>query len=374
MPLATRPVRSREKPATERRQDRGELVATPQIAQADATNPTAHRDIIVIGGSAGGLQSLERLLPDLPGDLPAAVFIVVHVGATSRLAEILDRAGSLPVVRAMSGQPIEMGRVYIAIPGFHLLLHDRHILLRRGPRENLARPAIDPLFRSAACTFGARTIGVVLSGDLNDGTAGLDAIKRCGGVAIVQDPADAAFPEMPWNALRHVDIDHVAPAGALAPLLIRLTREEPGATLPIAPEIRLETAIAAQELSGMDVEQSLRQPSRFNCPECQGALWEIDESSLLYRRHVGHAYTAERALGAQTRHGQNLLSKLLHTHQEHAALARRMAQIESARCREVTAAALRQRAAEADEDAAIIRGLLRDYAAPEAAELGAEAS
>jgi two-component system chemotaxis response regulator CheB len=279
----------------------------------------------------------------------------------------------LPVVRAKSGQPIEPGRVYIAVPGLHLLLHDRHLLLRRGPRENMARPAIDPLFRSAACTFGARTIGVILSGDLNDGTAGLGVIKHCGGVAIAQDPVDAAFPEMPRSALRHVDIDHVAPARALAPLLIRLTREEAGATVPIPPEIRLETAIAALELWGMDVEGSLRRPSRFNCPECHGALWEIDESSLRYRCQVGHAHSREEIVEPQTSNAEFLLRKLLRTHQAHAALARRMAQIQSVRCREPTAAALRQRAAEADEDAAIIRGLLRDCAAPEATDLGADA-
>src|SRR5205814_9489598 len=134
------------------------------------------------------------------------------------------------VTPAASGEPLELGHVYVAPPGKHLLLHDSHILLRRGPRENLARPAIDPLFRSAAATFGSRVIGVVLSGALSDGTAGLRAIKRCGGVAVVQDPADAMVVSMPLNALRFVDVDHVVPTAGLAPLLGTLARQTAGPT------------------------------------------------------------------------------------------------------------------------------------------------
>jgi two-component system chemotaxis response regulator CheB len=191
--------------------------------------PKGH-DIVVIGASAGGLQALQRLLSDLPANLPAAIFIVLHMGASSHLAQVLGRSAVLPVSPAKSGQPIERGRIYVAVPGVHLLLHDEHILLRRGPRENLARPAIDPLFRSAACAFGARVIGVVLSGSLNDGTAGLRAIKQCGGIAIVQDPMDAAVPDMPRSAQRYVDTDHTVPIDALGDLLVRLVREPAGET------------------------------------------------------------------------------------------------------------------------------------------------
>src|SRR5918992_1352569 len=162
-------------------------------------------DIIVIGASAGGVEPLKRLIGGLRADLPASVFIVLHIGASSHLADILDRSGPLLVTQAKSGEPIKPSRAYVAAPGAHLLLHDSHLMLRRGPRENFARPAIDPLFRSAAATFGARVIGVVLSGGLNDGTAGLRAIKRCGGLAVIQDPDEAAVPEMPESARRHVD-------------------------------------------------------------------------------------------------------------------------------------------------------------------------
>ena len=154
---------------------------------AKATSAT--HDIIVIGGSGGALEALRTLAHDFPADLPAAVFVVLHMGASSHLANILTRSGPLPTVPAASGERFEPGKIYVAVPGSHLLLHDGHMLLRRGPRENLSRPAIDPLFRSAAASFGGRVIGVVLSGALADGTAGLRAIKRCGGLAVVQDPA-----------------------------------------------------------------------------------------------------------------------------------------------------------------------------------------
>ncbi len=254
------------------------------------------------------------------------------------------------------------GHVCVAVPGAHLLLHDSHIMLRRGPRENLARPAVDPLFRSAACSFGGRVIGVVLSGALNDGTAGLRAIKRCGGIAVVQDPRDAAHPDMPQSALRHVDVDHFVPANALAGLLAGLVREPAAPTPPIPLDLRLETAIAAQELSGMEAEDQLGTPSRFTCPECHGALWEIDDGSLLrYRCHVGHAFTADTMLHAQAANAEEMLWSLARAHQEHAALARRMAERERAQHRDAFADHLLERARDYDEDAQVVRNLLRGH-------------
>lgn len=316
-------------------------------------------DIIVIGASAGGLQALQRLLADLPANLPAAVFVVLHMGASSHLAEILGRSGMLPVSPARNGQPIERGRVYVAVPGVHLLLHDEHVLLRRGPRENLARPAIDPLFRSAACAFGGRVIGVVLSGALNDGTAGLRAIKQCGGIAVVQDPADATVPDMPRSAQRHVDIDHMLPVGALGDLLARLAYEPAGETPEIPDRIKLETAIATQELAGMAANDQLGSPSRFTCPECHGTLWEINDGSLLrYRCHVGHALTGQFMLAAQAKETEEMLWSLMRAHQERAELARRMADQERSLNRSKLADQMTQRAKEYDEDAEVLRGLL----------------
>jgi two-component system, chemotaxis family, protein-glutamate methylesterase/glutaminase len=346
------------------------------MSEQDHRHRAPCRDIIVIGASAGGLEVLERLLADLPDTLPAAIFVVLHMGTASHLTEILDRTSALPVVQTRTGQRIERGRVYVAVSGVHLLLHDGHILLRRGPRENLARPAVDPLFRSAACTFGSRVIGVVLSGRLNDGTAGLCAIKRCGGIAVVQKPSDAAYPDMPLSALQHAEIDHVAPAHALGELLTQLTREPAGETPPIPLEIRLEAAIAAQELSGMEAEDQLGSPSRFTCPECHGALWEIDEGSLLrYRCHVGHAFTAMAMLEAQTSSAEEMLWRLMRLHRERAALVRRMAREARSQSREAAATELQQRAHGYDEDAEIIRWLLNDHMAMiEGSESGQDAS
>ena len=231
-----------------------------------------------------------------------------------------------PDARLRPGR-FQPSRVYVGVSGFHLMLHGNHMLLRRGPRENLSRPAVDPLFRSAAATFGGRVIGVVMSGALSDGTAGLRAIKRCGGLAVVQDPAEALAPGMPRSALRHVDIDHVCRMDGMARLLGQLVRQPAGPTPEVPLDIRLETAIAAQELADMKADDMLGTPSRFTCPECHGALWEIEDGSLLrFRCHVGHAFDADAVLASQAEEIDRLLGTLLRSHQERAALARHMAQ------------------------------------------------
>jgi len=320
--------------------------------------------IIVIGASAGGLQPLRLILSGLPADLPAAVFVVLHVGASSHLTQILARHTALPVHAATSGTTIEPGHVYVAVPNCHLLLHDQHLLLRRGPRENLTRPAIDPLFRSAACTFARHVIGVLLSGTMNDGTAGLIAIKRCGGLAVVQNPDDAAYPEMPNSALHHVLVDHVVAAADMPPLLSRLVRQPAGDAPSIPFDIRFETAIAAQELSGMETNQTLGKLSPFACPECNGVLWEIDDGGMLrYRCHVGHAFTAETMQIDQGRRAEELLWNLLRTHEERAALTDRMASRERAMHRDDLAAKLGERTNGYQEDADTIRRLLQEVRA-----------
>lgn len=321
---------------------------------------SATHDIIVIGGSGGGLEALRTLARGLPADLPAAVFVVLHMGATSHLAHILTKSGPLPTVPAVSGEPIQPGRIYVAVPGCHLMLHDGHILLRRGPRENLSRPAIDPLFRSAAASFGGRVIGVVLSGALADGTAGLRAIKRCGGLAVVQDPADALVSSMPRSALRHVEVDHVCRIDDMPHLLAKLARQPAGATPDIPLDIRVEAAIAAQELADMRADDMLGTPSRFSCPECHGALWEIEDGSMLrYRCHVGHAFAADAVLASQGDEIDRLLGTLLRSHQERAALAHRMAEHERAKDRQMLAERLEHRARDYEHDVEIMKKLLR---------------
>ena len=180
--------------------------------------------IVVVGASAGGVEALADLTASLPGDLPAPLFVVLHLPATgtSALPEILRRQGPLPAAHVKDGEPIRPGRIYVAPPDHHILLRTGHVHLSRGPRENGHRPAIDPLFRSAAREYASKVIGVVLSGALDDGTAGLVAVKSCGGVAVVQGPSDALYPAMPGNALEHVQVDHVVAAASMGKLLARL--------------------------------------------------------------------------------------------------------------------------------------------------------
>jgi two-component system, chemotaxis family, protein-glutamate methylesterase/glutaminase len=324
------------------------------------TAHSANRDIVVIGASAGGTPALQRLLAALPRDLPAALFVVLHIGREqTRLAEVLNCAGPLPAVEAESGTAFEAGHVYVAAPDRHMLVHDGHILLRRGPHENLARPAIDPLFRSAACTFGPRVIGIVLSGALNDGAAGLRAVKQCGGLALVQDPGDAAVSAMPLSAQCYVAVDHVVPAATMGPLLARLVAGRAGPMPAIPRQICVEAAIAAQELGDMASQQQWGELCPVTCPECGGALWQVADGDLLrYRCHVGHAYTADAMLAAQSDETERLLSRLLRFHRERAALTRRMASQERAHQRRGLADELDARARGYEEDAAIIEGLL----------------
>jgi two-component system chemotaxis response regulator CheB len=317
-------------------------------------------DIIVVGASAGGIDPLRQLCHDLPADLPAAVFIVVHVGIRSHLADILDRRAALPVVTAESGMAVAPGTVYVAAPGKHLLLHDGHILLRRGPRENMARPAVDPLFRSAAASYSSRVVGVILSGALNDGTAGLRAIERCGGVTVVQEPTEAIEPSMPRSAMRHVAVDHIAPAADLAALLYRLAKAPAGPIPEIPLDIRLEAAIAVQELESMAIEDKLGTLSPFTCPECHGALWEIGDGSMLrYRCHVGHAYTADAVVEAGSLEIDKMMETLLRSHRERAALVHHMAKQERGLHNDSLARQLEARAKEYDEDAELVRQLAR---------------
>jgi two-component system chemotaxis response regulator CheB len=185
-----------------------------------------HFATIVVGASMGGVEALQRLAAGLPADIPAAVFMVQHIGrCASQLPQLLTLHSPLPVVQAGQGAPISPGTIYVAPPDHHLILERGYTRLTRGPRENWARPAIDPLFRSAARVYGRRVIGVILTGLLNDGSAGLHAVRAAGGRAVVQDPADAMAPDMPWNALRHAGADYRVKLADIAALLARLSDE-----------------------------------------------------------------------------------------------------------------------------------------------------
>lgn len=257
--------------------------------------------IIAIGGSAGSVKVIQEICRSLPSDLSAAILIVVHVAFDSSnwLAGILESGGPLPASTAMNGEAVEKGRIYVAPAGDHLLLDGRILRLGRGPRENMARPAIDPLFRSAGISAGARAIGLLLSGMLNDGASGLTDLKRCGGVTIVQNPLDAAEAAMPSAALQACDVDYRAPASDLADLLVRLTQERPGQS-PVPPEsIALEVQIAMGRPSDSPMLAEIADPVPLACPGCGGTLSQLRRSPLRFRCQVGHGYTAEALANEQ---------------------------------------------------------------------------
>jgi two-component system chemotaxis response regulator CheB len=288
-----------------------------------------NRDIIVVGGSAGATAPLKETLSRLPVDLPAAVFIVLHMPTRGigLLATVAAAAGRLPVLQAEQGMKIERGNIYLAAPDHHLLLKDGHILLGRGPRENLVRPAIDPLFRSAALSFGPRVIGVILSGLLSDGAAGLNAIKRCGGMAVVQDPADAIADEMPRRALEATTVDLCVTGGKLGDVLADLARESAGAQLPVPPEILLEVEIAAGERVDSPRISALADPASLTCPACGGVLSQVkDGRPLRFRCQVGHAYTADALAKDQEDRVDEALRVALRIIEERAELVHRMAE------------------------------------------------
>jgi two-component system chemotaxis response regulator CheB len=265
------------------------------------------RDIVVVGASAGGIDALSEIVKGLPSDLPAAIFVVVHIAPHSPayLPEILSMRGALSAKNARDGQRFANSAIYVAPPDHHLLLQaDRTMVVVRGPKENRARPAVDPLFRSAALAFGPRVIGLVLSGGLDDGTAGLRGIKMCGGTTAVQDPADALVDSMPRSALRNVSIDHCMPARELASLIVRLA-EGPAAERPSALEgsqmrktLEIEAQIA-KGTNGVSVTD-LGDPSIFTCPECHGTLLKLRDEPMRYRCHTGHAFTADSLLAELT--------------------------------------------------------------------------
>jgi two-component system chemotaxis response regulator CheB len=288
--------------------------------------------------------------------------VALHLAAGVSLKKILEGCSSLPIKEAMSGERLQLGQVYLAVPDAHLLVHDQHVLVRRGPRENMSRPAIDPLFRSAACALGSRVIGVLLSGYLNDGSAGLAAIKTCGGLAVVQNPHDADVPVMPQHALETVAVDHCVPGREIAGLLSELVQEPSGMTPPIPSELQLEVAIAAQEAAGMDINDKLGERSPFTCPDCDGVLWQVEDDQVLrFRCHIGHAVTAEAMLELKASSADAILLRLLRTHEERAGLARKMAARAGGPHRQATADAFRRRAMGYEEDASIVRDLLSRF-------------
>jgi two-component system chemotaxis response regulator CheB len=297
--------------------------------------------IIVIGASTGGIEATCRLLAGLPRDFSPPIFIVQHIGrALSMLPRIFARCGPLPVAHPRQGEKIRSGRIYVAPSNQHLVIANGHMELRSGPRENRSRPAVDPLFRSAARAYREHVIGIILSGELDDGVAGLFAIKARGGTTIVQDPIEAPSPSMPGQALRNVIVDHVSPVAEMAPLLVKLTQ---GMPMPKTHQKKKAKRRTAQRASAPEEKGVKGIPVPMVCPDCSGPLYELKNGKLV-RFHciVGHSFSPvsltdahadalERALwvAIRTLKEKLTLQRMLvnkHGNQQEAALAKRIAE------------------------------------------------
>jgi two-component system, chemotaxis family, protein-glutamate methylesterase/glutaminase len=298
-------------------------------------------DIIVIGASAGGVEAMQRLVHALPGNLPAAVFVVLHISPRVRsyLPEILTRAGKLPALSAEDNMPIESGRVYIASPDHHLIIERDHVHASLGPREQHRRPSINVTFRSAALAYGERVIGVVLTGELDDGTFGLWEIKRRGGITMVQNPEEALFPSMPLSALREMEVDYTVNLAEMGPLLCRLATEGDSRRAPI-------------DLKNMEPKLT-----DLTCPDCRGTIWEVQRGNgSEYRCRVGHSYSPKTMLAEHFSTQEKALYSAIVALEEGASLANRLVDKfeprfeeqlrEEAHCREKEAEILRKLLAE----------------------------
>ena len=318
----------------------------------------SRRDIIAIGGSLGAVEAVKRLCRELPGDLAAALFITVHVGARGRnmLAEIFNQQSAIAVSTAVDGAPFHPGHAYVAPADHHLLVMDDVIRLGRGPRENMSRPAIDPLFRSVAASFGSRVIAVVLTGALNDGASGLADVKRCGGVTVVQNPRDAFAPDMPSEALQSSDVDYRAPLADMAALLVQLSREDAGPTVKIPADIPSEVEIALGRAVISGLPEGLSDFTPLSCPACGGVLSQMRQGPpLRFRCQVGHGYTAEALVTAKEGSVDEAMRVALRILNERVVLTAKMAEEARYSGRHAAAASYEQRLEESEAHAEMLR-------------------
>ncbi len=321
--------------------------------------------IIVIGASAGGVPALCELVRRLPDELDAAVFIVLHIPAQSpsRLHDILGRCTTMKVLAAEDGARIRPGQIVVAQADRHLMVDEKVIRVTRGPKESRVRPAVDVLFRSAAAAHGPRVIGVVLTGTLDDGTAGLWAIKDRGGVALVQEPATAEFPSMPESAIRNVAVDRVLPVEKLAGELARRLKEEPStdAMRPVPERMRVETLIA-REGNGLQAgSMDLGSLSKYTCPECHGVLVQIEEGTITrFRCHTGHAFSIKSLLADVNEAIDTGLWATLRAVEERIMLLEHMHRLASTSGATAAAEAAREQAESARERVETLRALVLD--------------
>lgn len=315
-----------------------------------------HRDVVVIGGSAGALDPLKQIISDLPPDLPAAVLVVIHLSATSRsaLGSILDRLGGMRVVTPRDGDPMRAGYVYVPTPDHHLQLADGTIRLGRGPRINGARPAIDVLFRTAAVAYGDRVVGVILSGGLDDGSAGLAAIRAAGGLGIVQRPDEALLDSMPKNAIEVAEPEHVLPSDEIGPLIASILEK------PVA-KVR-EFQKGGVEMEPVGASDTPGHVTGITCPDCHGSIWlqTGDGGEMAFTCRVGHSYSPESFFELQAENVENALWAGVRSLEEQGALAGVMASRAERFDDRETAKRYERRRKIAHDDAEALRGLLVD--------------
>ncbi|MES2740908.1 MAG: chemotaxis protein CheB [Pseudomonadota bacterium] len=328
--------------------------------------------IILIGTSAGGLHALAKITSVLPANLAATVLIVMHIGAhASVLPKILQKQCSLPVAHAQDGEPLLLGRILIAPPDLHLTVEKYQgqpiARLWHGPKENHTRPAIDPLFRSAAAAFDGHVIATILTGYLDDGTAGLHAVKTCGGHAVVQDPSDAQVPDMPASAIAHVMVDQVLPLHEIGPALVawvdcaELSAGETGSARlqPMVPEWLLVENSYVKGEAGLRDLQKIGSPSGYTCPECNGSLWKItDAVPARYRCHTGHSFSARVLSKLQDEAVEMALWSSLRALQEKLRMEEEFVQSSSAQVDLEAQQSHRQRAAKLHADINTLHALL----------------
>jgi two-component system, chemotaxis family, protein-glutamate methylesterase/glutaminase len=325
----------------------------------------AQRDIIVIGGSAGSFEPLRTVVSSLPASLPASILIVVHMSpdVPSFLDENLSRFSRLPVIQATDNEPIRRGHVYVARPDYQFTVERGRMRVQRGPRENRHRPAIDPLFRSAAREYGPRVIGVILSGRLDDGSMGLYAVKQRGGIAVVQDPDEATAHEMPSHALAYATPHYVLRASDIGSNLINLVQIDQDEILMPTKKSRTKNNGRSQadppdeNLKVAYFDEGEGTPSVFACPECHGVLWELKEGDLVrFRCRVGHSFGPESLAQEFSEASEAALWAAMRALEEKAAMQRRIADGLSADRKSATR--LRDQSTADDTNARIIREII----------------
>lgn len=321
----------------------------------------------VVGASAGGVEALRQLVAELPPDYTGALLVVLHVApmGTSVLPQILSRAGDVPAAHAVDGETIEAGHIYVAPPDRHLLVTDGRLALDRGPRINGYRPAIDSLFRTAATAWGARAVGAVLSGVLDDGTAGLLEIKRCGGTALVQDPDDALYSGMPKSAIEFVRPHLVASASDIGRRIAELASRppEPPEEVVYMPQ---DTLVEVDRGSSDDPQPGV--PTGLTCPECNGGIWEhVVDGLPRYACRVGHEYGPEAFNSEQGLRVEAALWTALRALEERAALHRRIATRQQAHGNTRAAEQYNNRADQSVQNAVVLRELIQRFDAEEGA-------